>query len=336
MPGRPFDLTAFTRDLLAARGGDANASARLVRTLVPAAARALVPKLGGVVDVASTLYDELAGSSASSSGAHIADGRFWRWAGSIADGVIVVIGSPRTGKTSTLCQLAELWAPNARGGLFCVGVQARDLVDTPLAPFSWSEQNLSRLPVDSVLLIPDAGLYLDARAWGEGPEETMRRLVILSGQRRVKIAADAQYSALIARSLLSARALVYKAMGPTFMTMERSALRPLAEQAQEAIGQVSGSLEQSKQVAYAYVDEIGYAGLIGTRPPEWYSQNISNSHRYDDLAEAPTIVDVGEDDQDQDLADELIAAPRRRRRGDSASGRPPSPFSRLARDLFEQ
>jgi hypothetical protein len=306
----PFDLAAFTRDVLAARGGDALASARLSRTLVPAAIRALAPQFGGAVDVAATLYDELVQPAGRPGygGVRVADRAFWRWAENIEDGVIVVLGSPRTGKTSMLCALAEAWADSAPGGMYCVGVEAAELADTPLQPFAWSERNLSRLPVDSVLLVPDAGLYLDARAWGEGPEETMRRLVILSGQRRCRIAADAQYSALIARSLLAARALVYKPLGPMFMTLERSALRPLAEAAQEALSGVGGTLEQLRAFAYAFVDEIGFAGLIHTSPPEWFHAGISNSHRFDDL----TTV---EGEYREVAPDDLIAAPRRPRRG---------------------
>ena len=272
-------LVRLTRDALAARAGDQDAMLRLARGGIPLLARQLHPSLGPIADVAAGVYDYLARDDLKAppvDGIYTTPGagRFTRWLLGLKDGIVVVVGAPGQGKTATLCAIADRW-PTA-SHRYIVGVDPSSLSGTPLEPFQWNGARIRRLPPRSVLLVPDSGLYLEARDFSQSAEQAVRELAAIARHRQVRILLDVQYSSMLAKSAFLCKALLYKSLGPAWEVIERQEMRGMAKLSQEAFAEVPA--DERIRYVYAISQEADFKGLVRVRLPDWYSDDISESH----------------------------------------------------------
>jgi energy-coupling factor transporter ATP-binding protein EcfA2 len=275
-------LESLARDAVLARNGDVEATARLARRGLPWIAKSLFPQASPMVDIIAGGYDALVRpeakpeeqrSSFDSRGA----GRFKAWLRRLDHGLIVVVGATGTGKTTLLAKLADIW--RSKSHRYIVGVSPEALAETPLEPFEWSPERIARLPHRSVLLVPDAGLYLDSRDWGgrRGADDIFRQLAQIARHREVVMALDVQYTRLLQNSAFLTRALIYRPLGVTWSVTERDGLIGLARKAQQAF---NSEIPPDERIRYAYVfcDECDFEGFVSIDVPDWYSEAISRSH----------------------------------------------------------
>jgi len=271
-------LEQMSRDLVLARSGDQEAKIRLLRRGIPMAAKRIVPQFGWAVDMAAGVFDAIARDELQApdyEAGYASPGfkRFVRWLTHLESGVVVIIGGRGTGKTVTQCAIAERWqAPHK----YIVGVDPAALQTTPLEPFDWNAGRIRGLPLGSVLLVPDSGLYLDARDFGSSSEQAVRELVEIARHRRLRIVLDVQYSRLLANSAFLCDALLYKSLGPAWQVIERDELRSLARLSQEAFELIPPS--ERKRYVYALSQEADFKGTLPVTLPTWYSDAISKSH----------------------------------------------------------
>jgi energy-coupling factor transporter ATP-binding protein EcfA2 len=274
-------LEALARDAVLARNGDVEATARLARRGLPWIAKSLFPQASPVVDIIAGGYDALVRPEAKPEEIRTSfdtrgAGRFKQWLRRLDHGLIVVVGATGTGKTTLLCKLADIW--RAKTHRYIVGVSPEALVGTPLEPFDWSPEHIARLPRQSVLLVPDAGLYLDSHDWGRrGADEIFRQLAQIARHREVVICLDVQYTRLLQNSAFLTRALIYKPLGVTWSVTERDGLIGLARKAQQAF---NTEIPPDERIRYAYVfsDECNFEGFVSIDVPDWYSDSISKAH----------------------------------------------------------
>lgn len=301
------NMEKVARDLLMAHQGDDMARVRLLRRGVPFFVKKALPgAFHPAVDLAAGAFDAIAGTTLDAPDYEVGYATrgfksFVRWLSGMEYGVVVIIGGRGTGKTVTQCAISERWQATHK---YIVGVDGRALERTPLEPFEWSAARVRRLPVGSVLLVPDSGLYLDAHDFGSNSEQAVRELVEIARHRRLRICLDVQYSRLLANSAFLCDALLYKPLGPAWSVVERDELRGLARLSQEAFELIPPS--ERKHYVYAMSQEADFKGTVPVRLPPWYSDAISRSHAQPDVVEAEFYV-VGEDDDQED-------APKRRRR----------------------
>lgn len=302
-------LEQISRDVLLARGGDQAARVRLLRRGVPYAAKQVLP--GGAhwaIDLAAGAFDAIARDELLAPEYEVGYASpgfksFVRWLSTMQYGVVVIIGGRGTGKTTTQCAIAERWqAPHK----YIVGVNPIALETTPLEPFEWSAGRIRRLPVGSVLLVPDSGLYLDARDFGSSSEQAVRELVEIARHRRLRICLDVQYSRLLANSAFLCDALLYKPLGPAWQVVERDELRGLARLSQQAFELMPPT--ERKRYVYAICQEADFKGTVPVTLPPWYSDAISKSHADPNVIEGEYTILEEADDVVEDIQK------RRRRR----------------------
>lgn len=286
-------LEKIVGDALLARSGDTDATVRLARNGVPLLARSMgIP--GPLIDIAAALYDNIARPEL-----QVADRyevgyatpgfkRFIAWLRNLTDGVVVTIGATGQGKTATMCAIAHNW-PRA-SHRYIVGVDPDILKDTPLEPFEWNAGRIRRLPYNSVLIVPDSGLYLDSRDFGKDTETAVRELATIARHRQIRFLIDAQYSSLLSKSAFLCRALLYKYMGPGWEVIERDELRKLARPSQQAFAEMPR--DERMRYVWAHCPEADFQGTVPVRLPEWWSDDLSASHAYGDVIEGDyTVVD---------------------------------------------
>lgn len=294
----------LTRDMLAHQGGDPDAIARIARRGLPMLARHMFPALSPFVDAGSELVDhfirpELA-IEPGPDGTFATPGvePFYRWLRKLDYGVVLVIGRPRVGKTALLCRMADVWQGNARR-LFMVTPRPESLAGTPLQPFPWKPKSLLSLGQGDVVLIPDAGLYLDSTDFGSDAEKLVRYLATLAGQKGIRFAIDVQYSSLLTKSAFLARSIIYKPLGDAWEVTERDVLRKMARLSERGFNELIPPTLH-REYAFAYCSELGWSGFFRYDMPNWYSDAISKPN----FSGAGTVLDVetGEDVSDQDDA----------------------------------
>jgi hypothetical protein len=284
MPGQYFELTQALVEF-STSGGDMGLLIQLARRAGPLVAR-LVGVPEWIIQVAEAGVDYLGLPDApaigpNEDGTYASPGadRVYRWLRKLEYGMVVVVGAPRTGKTCFGCRLVDrLHEQGSIRRAFIVGPYSKDVLDgTPLLPFAWQSDTLNSLGQGDLLLIPDAGLYLDATAFGSAADMIIRRLSELSGQQGVIVILDVQTSALLSKSALLARAVIYKPLGPLFAATERDTLTPISRRAERTFQELLPN-SAHKSHAYAVVGELQWEGLISYAPPEWYSDQISRPH----------------------------------------------------------
>lgn len=310
---------AAARDVLLARQGDADAIARLARRGIPWVAKRILPGAAApIVDMAAGAYDVLAKPEirVPADGNYSTPGssKFARWLSTeFKYGLIVIIGGGGGGKTATLCAISERIKHTA-SAMYFVGAPAAVLHGTPFKAFDWplgergespkeraARQNrvanrLERLRPGSVLVLPDAGLYLDSHSQDDKAEEAIRWLATIARHRKLRFLVDVQYSRLISVSALggSLKALLYKPLGVTGNLIEREEMRKLSRVSEEAFLAVPP--EERRKYVYVYADEADFRGLSKVTLPKWYSAELSESHSLDadalGVVDAPEVIDA--------------------------------------------
>jgi hypothetical protein len=291
MPGA---IERLVQDALRAREGDLDARARMIRRGLP-----LIAKRAGLpaplVDAATGLWDyyardEVRAPPQLASYATPGAGRFTRWLVGQTSGFYLIFGAQGTGKTSLACAIADRWQASAK---FIAGVPASALRDTPLQPFNLTPGNIGRLPAGAVLIIPDAAVQgLDSRDHAFGIEPVMRKLIVITRHRQVRVIVDSQSSGLMTKSLFVPSAIFIRPLGITWMISERDNFQRLAKVAMTAWAEIPP--EERFNYVWAISDGATFMGFCRVSLPEWYSDAISRSQALTD-------------DEDLDIVDGTFA-----------------------------
>lgn len=294
-------LARIIQDAANVRDGQDGAVAHLLKRGVPLLAKSMLPGYAHpLVDGVAALVDGM--QQAEQTAASYATPGFQKFTKWLDDdyryGLIVIIGGGGGGKTATLCAISErIKATCSR--MFFVGASARTLADTPFEPFPWKtggrreskaqrdereKRNadlLERLPKRSLLLIPDAGLFLDSRTRGDDAEDALGELAQVARHLKVRILIDAQFSRLLSIRTFSGscQALLYKPLGVTGNLIERDEMRPLSRVSEAAFNAMP--LDQRKRHVYVFGNGCDWSGMVPVRLPSWYSSAISESHSED-------------------------------------------------------